>query len=201
MRTTNLHAAARTYSAYGAWMGRRQPSGTLPWTTHPPGSGLALPLWSNYLSSSWSKVKRIAPSPVKPQLCGEEGNEKDHVDSETRTREMCGWDAPYGRPVGSNHENDKGDNEMNTIRTSQHLRWATCSLVVVLVALLLVVAAGSVLAMPPDPIDPPPIEEPDDDYPVPDNGFDWAMRSRYGLYDNGPTAPGSSTFTGLKRTP
>ena len=76
---------------------------------------------------------------------------------------------------------------MNTIRTPQHLRWATCSLVVVLVALLLVVAAGSVLAMPPDPIDPPPIEDPGDDYPVPDNGFDWAMRARYGLYDNGPT--------------
>jgi hypothetical protein len=54
-----------------------------------------------------------------------------------------------------------------------------------LVALLLVVAAGSALAMPPDPIDPPPIIEPEDEYPVPDNGFDWAMPSRYGLYENG----------------
>jgi hypothetical protein len=51
MKTSDLYTAARTYSAYGARVSRRQPIGMLLWKTHPPRSDLVFPVWSSYLHS------------------------------------------------------------------------------------------------------------------------------------------------------
>jgi hypothetical protein len=74
---------------------------------------------------------------------------------------------------------------MHTIRKSQHQRSTAYTFAATLVALLLVVAVAPALAMPPDPIEPDPLPIDESDYPVPDNGFEWRMPARYGVYENG----------------
>jgi hypothetical protein len=74
---------------------------------------------------------------------------------------------------------------MHMIRKSQHQRSTAYTFAATLVALLLVVAVAPALAMPRDPIEPDPLPIDDSDYPVPDNGFEWRMPARYGVYENG----------------
>jgi hypothetical protein len=73
---------------------------------------------------------------------------------------------------------------MNTLRMPWYRRSTTYTLAVTLVVLLLIMVVVPVLAEAMDPIFPDPIdiEEP---YPVPDNGFEWVMPARYGLYKDG----------------